>query len=307
MHIRQGRKLEIHVVVELRKQPNPVFYLFEFPVIGVFAGRQTRLDVVLVRTPAEPAEFRIQRFHLRDGRRALFRCRSAYVRKPFAVGGEPHGDHRDREHAGYAVQSAYAPRQFLPVVYARHYDELRVHLYAVLAKPAHPLNQFHGGGICHQPLPHVVRIRVHGYVKRAEAEADYPLRFLVREVGQRDVTAADETEPVIVVLDVKSVAHSLRKLVDEAEHALVQAAHGTHFGVEFDFQTFVGVFANVQGAALSSADNLRVEPLFPVEIKTVEHVPDGHAAEGHEFVPFAETRFPSVFADRRYARHITPP
>ena len=65
--------------------------------------------------------------------------------------------------------------------------------------------------------------RVHGDVERRQPLLDDPLEVRVVEVGQRDVVAVQEREPVVVVLDVEALAHPPRQLVDEAEHALVGA------------------------------------------------------------------------------------
>ena len=43
------------------------------------------------------------------------------------------------------------------------------------------------------------------------------------EVAERDVVAVQERESEVVVLHVEALAHALRELVNEAEHALVRA------------------------------------------------------------------------------------
>ena len=60
-------------------------------------------------------------------------------------------------------------------------------------------------------------------VERRQALRDDPLERGLVEIAERDVVAVQERQPEIVVLHVQTLAHALRKLVDEAEHALVGA------------------------------------------------------------------------------------
>ncbi|PYM06608.1 MAG: hypothetical protein DMD82_08270, partial [Candidatus Rokuibacteriota bacterium] len=65
--------------------------------------------------------------------------------------------------------------------------------------------------------------RVHRHVERRQALVDDPPERGLVQIGQRDVVAVEEREPVVIVLHVEAPPHTSRKLVDEAEHTLVRA------------------------------------------------------------------------------------
>ena len=78
-------------------------------------------------------------------------------------------------------------------------------------------------------------------VYRRRLHLDYSVDILLGQVRQRYIVAHQEGKSRVVVLEVQRVAHSLRKLVYEAEHALVAAGVLLVHQVGLELEPYVGV------------------------------------------------------------------
>ena len=142
-----------------------------------------------------------------------------------AVAREPDGHDGGRRHRG--VERGQLPdgaRQVRAVVPVGAQHDLGVHPDAGLGEPLHPRQDLRGAArLAEQPAAERRVRRVDGHVERRQALLDDARQVRLVEIGQRDVVAVEEREPEVVVLHVEASPHSLRQLVDEAEHALVGA------------------------------------------------------------------------------------
>ena len=139
---------------------------------------------------------------------------------------EPDRHHGHRRHAGMELaQLAHGALEVRPVVEPGAQHDLRVEPDPGVGQAAEALHEvaLDGLGAPEQEVPQHRVGGVHRDIEGREAEVDDALDLAVREVGQRDVVAVEERQPVVVVLDVEALAEALRQLVDEAEHALVGA------------------------------------------------------------------------------------
>ncbi len=138
---------------------------------------------------------------------------------------EPDGHDGGRHHRG--VERGQLPdgaRQVRAVVPVGAQHDLGVHPDAGLGEPLHPRQDLRRAArLAEQPAAERRVRRVDGHVERRQALLDDARQVRLVEVGQRDVVAVEEREPEVVVLHVEASPHSLRQLVDEAEHALVGA------------------------------------------------------------------------------------
>ena len=57
-------------------------------------------------------------------------------------------------------------------------------------------------------------------------QVDYALNLALGQICQRNVVSQQKAQARVIVLEVHRLAHALRKLVDEAENAVVGAASG---------------------------------------------------------------------------------
>ena len=133
-----------------------------------------------------------------------------------------------------------------------------VHFNAVFTKSSHNVDEVSSVGIFDKFHSLVVVESVDGYVKRAQFQTKNTLNFRLADVGHSHVAAADETETIVVVLDVQGVTKSFGKLVNKAKYALVFATYDFHLlklyskgltflFVDFDFLQFaVTIYDNVK-------------------------------------------------------------
>lgn len=114
----------------------------------------------------------------------------------------------------------------LAVVKSGTADDLAVHDDAAAGKAAHYINAFARVFIAQKPHPKLWVGRVNGDVHRAYVQVDYALNLALGQICQRNVVSQQKAQARVIVLEVHRLAHALRKLVDEAENAVVGAASG---------------------------------------------------------------------------------
>ena len=126
---------------------------------------------------------------------------------------------------------------------------------------------------------------VYRNVERAHLLLDDPFQPPLSQAGQGDVISVKETEPVVLILHIDLVPHSLRILVDETEYAVAGAGlefHGRETAghrvdvrwVHFHEQCFTGLSLDVQ----------RGDVGFGCVVVEVEDVLDGPAVEVRDVV-----------------------
>jgi hypothetical protein len=62
---------------------------------------------------------------------------------------------------------------------------------------------------------------MHRYIHGGNVHFDYAVDVLVGHIGKGHVVSVEKREARIVILEVKSLAHSLRKLIDKAKDTFV--------------------------------------------------------------------------------------
>ena len=200
-------------------------------LVGVRLGqRRPRLEIHLVAEKHEAAaeargKLRLPRRHRAHECLRLLLGQRAQRGQPLAVAREPHGHDRGRRHVRIERrQLAHGPLEVGAVVEAGTEDHLRVHADPRLRKALQPRQDLGRHARAAEQLPAQRGIgRVHRHVERRQPLLDDARELRLLQVGERDVVAVQERQPEVIVLDVESLAHPLRQLVDEAEHALVGA------------------------------------------------------------------------------------
>ena len=104
---------------------------------------------------------------------------------------------------------------------------------------------------------------------------------LVVHIGHGNIIAEKEREPGVVVLEVEGFPHSLRKLVDEAEDALVGAAmlFVHEVGLEFEADVLVLLLPDAKQALPPVAVEHEVQDAVHQVETIVQHVGDGMAVD----------------------------
>ncbi len=110
------------------------------------------------------------------------------------------------------------------VVKARAAYDLAVHDDTAVCKAAHYIDAFPRVFIA-QELDAQLRVgSVDGDIHGAYVQVCYALYLALGEVRERDVVSQKEAQSRIIVLKIHRLAHSLRELIDKAEHAVICAA-----------------------------------------------------------------------------------
>ena len=202
-----------------------------------------------------------------------------------AVGRDPRRHCSDAAHPGTQRQQVVQrAAQLRAVVDAPAQHQLAVHLDAALRQLLQVGQRFAAPLVGQHPgAQHRV-----GGVDRDEDGADVHLNdavdLPVGEVGQRDVVAEQEGQPLIVILEIQALPHTGGQLVDEAEHAMVVAAvlFVPQIGLKVAAERLIPVFFHRQiGLNAVPADRQR-EPGGGAVKLVVQRVPQGFAVNGDQ-------------------------
>ena len=182
-------------------------------------------------------------------------------------------------------QLAHGPLEVGAVVEAGTEHHLRVHADPRLREALEARQDLGRHARAAEQLPAQRGIgRVHRHVERRQPLLDdtRELRFL--QIGERDVVAVQERQPEVVVLDVEALAHPLRQLVDEAEHALVGAGGDLRCAgrLELDAQIGVGSARQAQRVAGAVALDAQGEPRVAAVERKVDGVAQRVAVDGED-------------------------
>ena len=147
-------------------------------------------------------------------------------------------------------------------------------------------------GVPGEPVVHhgAAQLGVHGvhrHVDGADVHLEDAVHLPVVDVGQRDVVAKQEGEPVVVVFKVQRLPHAGGQLVDKAEYALVPAGALLVHKVRLKLQAQLGVLGLDQLHLVALPAPPQGEPQLPLgfEKAVVQHIDDFVAVDGHQHVP----------------------
>src|SRR5699024_6065105 len=120
----------------------------------------------------------------------------------------------------------YCLIKLFSVVYALAEHHLQMQLYAGVGQFSHSLHDISGLIVVEHHFPQLRVGRMDGNIYGRKVVVYYSLDVLVLHVCQSDVITLQKRKSCIIVLEVESLSHTLRELVDEAEYAFVAAASG---------------------------------------------------------------------------------
>ena len=198
------------------------------------------------------------------------------------------------------MQSLNAFNEGCAVIKFRHYDKLGVHFNAVFTKSSHNVDEVSGVGIFDKFHSLVVVERVDGYVERAQFQTKNTLDFCLADVGHSHVATADETETIVVVLDIQGVTKPFGKLVNKAKYALVFATYDFHlFKLYSKGLTFL--FVDLYFFQFAVAIYHYVKLFLVVKIEDVKNILTRISSYLHHFVTDVE---PQLFCKGGYIQNL---
>ena len=204
------------------------------------------------------------------------------------VAGEAHG------HTGHAEEPLPQGEELLQsefqgrtVVEAGAQDDLAVEPDAALCQAVQVAQGVPGEAVAHHLAAELRVHGVHRHVNGRDAHLQNAVDLPVVDIGEGDVVAEQEGEPVVVVLEIEGLPHAFGQLVDKAEHTLVPAGALPVHEVGLKFQAQAGVLGlgQVYGEGLSRPGEPDPQFLLCLEKAVVQHVHDLVAVEGHQHVP----------------------
>jgi hypothetical protein len=131
---------------------------------------------------------------------------------------------RDAGELGVLVENArQRPLQDVAVVDARADDDLAVHLDATVQERPQPAQACGAPAVAEHAGAHLGVGRVDRDEQRREPFGQDPFEVRLGEAGEGREVAVQERQAVVVVADIKALAHALGQLVYETELAVVVA------------------------------------------------------------------------------------
>jgi len=295
-------------LVTLRSQPvdeppgeaDPVLELREVLIVGRLrdggSGQEVPLigemdEVVAEASPIAAGES----LHLLEDHAGDLGGHRGQERQPFPVAGEPQGDDGHRGDSWMeSRQSLRGLFEYRSVVPARAQHHLGVDPGPALdqaAEPGHDVGRWARLVDAEQARPHD-RIRgMHRDVERAQTLSEDAVELPRAEVGQGDVVAVQEGEPVVLVAHVQTAPVPLGHLIDEAEDALVAADPRLHlFGLEAEGLPGSALDANLfRAIAAGTLDDEGELFLRPLEAQ-VDDVAERNPVQGDDAIAGGEPR-----------------
>ena len=135
---------------------------------------------------------------------------------------------------------------------------------------------------------------VHGDIKRREPLLLDALPVGRAEIGEGEIGAVEEAEPIVVVLEVKTSALAWRLLVDEAEGAVVVALpQAVEQGLtELDPEPVVGILLKAHALAHPLGIlHLQGDLLVPKQQLQIDQVARAHAVDGQQPIAGLQAKF----------------
>ena len=198
------------------------------------------------------------------------------------------------------MQSLNAFNEGCAVIKFRDDDKLGVHFNAVFTKSSHNVDEVSGVGIFDKFHSLVVVESVDRYVKGTQFQTDDALDFRLADVGHSHVATTDETETIVVVLDVQGVTKPLGELVNKAKYTLVFATYDFHlFKLYSKGLTFLFMDLYFLQFAVTIYDNVKL--FLVVKIEDVKNILTRISSYLHHFVSDVE---PQLFCKGGYVQNL---
>jgi len=123
-------------------------------------------------------------------------------------------------------------------------------------------------------------------VERRQAFGDNPFEVEFGEAGEGGEVSVEERESVIVVLEVERPSHTLGKLVDEAELAVVVAGLHLveHCGVHLRTERLTGALADYEIESVIISLHDKIDLGFVGEQLPADDITRNLARDGEDFV-----------------------
>ena len=121
-----------------------------------------------------------------------------------------------------------------------------------------------------------------------------PLPIGIGEIGEREIRAVQEAEPVVVIFEIKAAAPSRGLLIDKTERASVVAlAQAIEQRLtELKAKAVVGVFFKINLVQVSSGiPHLEVQVLLNTEVAVIDQITGPDAIDTEQLVSRLKPQF----------------
>ena len=174
----------------------------------------------------------------------------------------------------------------LTVVYAAAKHELQIQLNSRVCELRKVFQTVARKTVAQHPASQLRFDRVNADIDGRNAHLYHTVDIPLLQVRQRDVIALQKRQPLVIVLEINALAHSLRVLVDEAENTLVRTALLSVHQIRFEFQPDVVVFRLVyrERHFASAAHNAQHNDSFGNIEAVVKHIVHGTAVYCIKFI-----------------------
>ena len=126
-------------------------------------------------------------------------------------------------HGGQFQQVGKGAAQFVAVVHAAAKHQLTVDGNAALHQTGQVLEHLAAALIGQHPHPQLRVGCVHRDIDRGDVHLDDAVDLVILHIGHGDVVAEQKAQPLVIILEIQTLAHTGGQLVDEAEHTVVGA------------------------------------------------------------------------------------
>ena len=160
----------------------------------------------------------------------LFLCHRKYLRKPFAVTGEPHRHNSDGSALGaQSVKVIKRLSQHFPIIYFGAKNNLAIKAQSLSMQPCQPFKDVFGIFAAHHALSYFTVGRMNGDIERRNAPFNDPFKFLFADICKRYIVAHYQRKPPVVILEIQGFSVAVGHLIYKTEDAVIGAlAHRTH-------------------------------------------------------------------------------
>ena len=117
--------------------------------------------------------------------------------------------------------------EHVTIVDARTHDDLATDFDPVVEECSKPAQTHPAARILQHPVPDVVVGCVNRHVQRRQSLGNDPFQIGFGEAGKGREVAVEKAQPIVIVLEIQTSTHALRKLIDEAKLAVVVARANT--------------------------------------------------------------------------------
>ena len=131
---------------------------------------------------------------------------------------------------------------------------------------------------------------MYGHVNRRDVHFNNAIHIPLLQISQRDVVSVQERQTGIVIFEVQTLAHALRKLVDETEYALIFAGVLFVHQGRLEFQPDIGIRALSDRylKQLRIAVDLQHNRFFSQEKTVIQHIADLTSVDGDQIISRAQ-------------------